>query len=60
MTFSEAAGLAVAGNVKKMWLTHYSPSMPDPHEYIGFARRVFAESYVCKDRISETLLFEED
>jgi len=60
MLFSEAARLAKDGGVKKMWLTHYSPSLPDPQNYISFARNVFPESYTCRDRTAETLVFEDD
>jgi len=59
MLFSEAATLAKEGNVKRLWLTHYSPSMPDPQNYIDSARRIFKASYTCKDRTTDTLVFDD-
>ena len=34
MTFYEAAHLAKDAQVKEMWLTHYSPSLTRPEEYM--------------------------
>ena len=34
MTFLEAAGLAKQAEVGELWLTHYSPSMNRPDEYL--------------------------
>lgn len=60
MLFSEAGMLAAKGNVKEMWLTHFSPSMPFPQEFIGNARKYFKNTHVGADRKSVTLLFEDD
>ena len=34
MTFYEAAGMAKEAQVKEMWLTHYSPSLVRPQDFI--------------------------
>ena len=60
MSFAEAAQLAKAGNVTKMWLTHYSPAMLNPKEYLHIARAIFPETYAGYDRLTETLLFDEE
>ena len=60
MLFSEAARLAKAGNVGQMWLTHFSPAMPNPEAFVQNARRIFANSYVGYDRMVATLGFEGD
>ncbi len=60
MLFSEAATIAKNGNVKKLWLTHFSPAMPYPDEFIDNARSIFPDTVVGKDRKKTTLLFEED
>lgn len=60
MTFSEAAVLARDAGVKKMWLTHYSPSLINPKEFIGNARKIFPESYPGKDGLMEVLNFEDE
>ena len=59
MIFSEAAGLARAGNVKKLWLTHFSPAMTNPGEFIRFARDVFPNTSLGYDRMTGTLVFDE-
>ena len=43
MTFSEAASLAKEAQPKEMWLTHYSPSLAHPEEYIEETRKIFQE-----------------
>lgn len=60
MTFFEAANVAKEANVAMLWLTHYSPSLNRPMDYIDEARRVFPESYVCKDGKSIELRFEDE
>ena len=60
MVFSEAATLARAGDVEEMWLTHFSPAMPDPGAYIDAARRLFPNSVVGRDRMAKTFRFQDD
>lgn len=59
MTFREAATIAAKAQPKKMWLTHFSPSMNKPKEWVSEARNIFPESYVGKDGMSEDINFEE-
>lgn len=49
MTMQEAAHLARKAGVAEMWLTHYSPSVIDPKIYIKEVRKIFPETYICKD-----------
>ena len=58
MTFYEAAHLAKGAQVKEMWLTHYSPSLTRPEEYMDEVRRIFPEAKAGKDRMSRELAFE--
>jgi len=58
MLFSEAARLAKAGNVKKMWLTHYSPALSEPEEFLDNAKSIFENTILGFDGITETILFE--
>ena len=58
MTFYEAANLAKDARVKEMWLTHYSPSLTRPEEYMDEVRRIFPEAKAGKDRMSRELAFE--
>ena len=46
--------------VKEMWLTHFSPSLVHPEEYMDGVREIFPNSYVGKDGKSVDLLFEEE
>lgn len=41
MLFSEAAGLALSAQVKRLWLTHYSPSLNTPEDYLSAAADIF-------------------
>ena len=59
MSFTDAARIARAANVKKLWLTHFSPAMPDPFNYVDIAREIFPNTKTGKDRMTTTLKFEE-
>lgn len=59
MTFLEAAELAKEAKPKQMWLTHYSPSLIRPDDYIEDARKIFANVYPGKDGKKLTLNFED-
>lgn len=59
MTFYEAAQLAKEADVKEMWLTHYSPSLNHPEEYMDEVRRIFPRTVAAKDKRSVELLFED-
>ena len=60
MTFREAAKLAKAAEVKEMWLTHYSPSLVRPEEFLEDTRKIFPDTYPGKDGKSVELRFEEE
>ncbi len=60
MTFYEAAQMAKRAEVKEMWLTHYSPSLPKPEEYMAEVRKIFPASIAAKDGRTIELLFEEE
>lgn len=59
MTFYEAAQLAKDASVKEMWLTHYSPSLTHPEEYMDEVRKIFPHAKAGKDKMSVELGFEE-
>lgn len=60
MTFREAAELAREAGVGEMWLTHYSPSLIRPDDYMDTVRAIFPQSYPGKDGKSVELNFEEE
>lgn len=60
MTFLEAAHVAREAGVGEMWLTHYSPSLLYPEDYMKPVRKIFPQAFPGKDRKSCTLEFPED
>lgn len=60
MTFYEAARLAKEAEVKELWLTHYSPSLTHPEEYMEEVRKIFPAAKAGKDRKSVELEFEKE
>lgn len=58
MTFYEAAQLAKDAHVNELWLTHYSPSLVKPEEFINDTRAIFSNTKVGKDGKSITLQFD--
>ena len=60
MTFREAATLAKDAEVKELWLTHYSPSLIRPDEYMDMVRGIFPNAWPGKDGKSVELNFEEE
>ena len=59
MTFYEAADLAKTAEVKEMWLTHYSPSLTWPDQYMVEVKRIFPKSKAGKDGMTTELDFPE-
>ena len=47
----EAANIASAANVKELWLTHYSPSLVHPEEFMEPVKAIFANTIAAKDLI---------
>lgn len=59
MTFKEAAHLAEQAQPKEMWLTHYSPSLVRPAEYMDTVTEIFENAKAGKDGMSVDLVFED-
>ena len=59
MTMYEAAQLAQRADVGEMWLTHYSPSLNHPEQYLDEVRKIFPRTKCGKDRKSVELDFPE-
>lgn len=60
MTMYEAAKLARAAGVPELWLTHYSPSLLHPEEYMGEVRKIFPGTIAAKDGRTVELNFDEE
>ena len=59
MTFQEAAIIAKNANVKELWLTHFSPAMPNPASFLANATSIFPNTKTGRDRMTKTLKFSE-
>lgn len=57
MLFSEAAMLAREGAVDELWLTHFSPSLTNPEDYLENARKIFINTLIGQDRMVKNLIF---
>ena len=57
MTFYEAAQIAKDADVAEMWLTHYSPSLTKPEEYMDELRAIFPRTVAAKDGRTMELVF---
>ena len=60
MTMYEAAKLARAAGVSQLWLTHYSPSLTYPENFMGDVRKIFANTVAAKDGRTIDIEFSED
>ena len=57
MLASEAAGLAKKANVKELWLTHFSPALPQSYINIEKVKEIFPNTIAGYDRITTTIDF---
>ena len=60
MTFAEAAGIAAKAGPAAMWLTHYSPSLTKPEEFMPAVKAVFPNAEAGRDGKTTELNFEEE
>jgi len=60
MTMQEAAKLAAEAKPKELWLTHYSPSLNYPEEFMEGIRKIFPAAKAAKDGWTMELDFPEE
>lgn len=60
MTLYEAAALAKQARPKSLWLTHYSPSLTRPEEFMDKVREIFPNAVAAKDGRTIELEFDEE
>lgn len=60
MLFSEAARLAKFAEVQQLWLTHFSPALHAPEEYLENAVQIFPHTELGEERKCITLYFPEE
>ncbi len=57
MTFTEAAQLAKEAQPAEMWLTHFSPALVRPKDFLKNATKIFPETKIGKCGMSRVLKF---
>lgn len=60
MTMYEAAKIAKQAAVPELWLTHYSPSLMRPEEYLGEVKKIFPNTIAARDGRTAQLRFAEE
>ncbi len=60
MMFSEAAEIARDSNAQRLWLTHFSPSLPNPKEYLPDVQRIFPQTVIPEDGRQIDLMFTDE
>lgn len=60
MMFEEAAMIAAKADPKGLWLTHYSPSLTHPEEYMKDVKKIFPRAHAVRDGKTVELCFEEE
>lgn len=60
MTFAEAATLARDAGVGHLWLTHFSPSLDAPEEFLGEAAAIFPGVTIGRSGLTTTLSYEQE
>ena len=60
MTFREAAEIGKEALPREMWLTHFSPSLVGPEQYVEDLQKICPVISLGKDGRSKELVFEEE
>ncbi len=57
MTFAESATLAAAAGVRNLWLTHFTPAMPNPGYFRREAESIYPAVIIGHEHLAMTLSF---
>ncbi len=60
MTMTEAAKIAAKAQPKELWLTHYSPSLVHPEDYLKDLQKIFPNTVCAKDGRMISLMFDDE
>ena len=60
MSYQEAATLAKEAGAAELWLTHFSPAVPNPKLFLHEAKAIFPNTKAGYDRMTKTFQYEED
>lgn len=55
MIFSEAAHIAERSNSRELWLTHFSPSLKVPEDFLETAKEIFVNTVIGQDLMKKQL-----
>lgn len=57
MTFAETATLAAAARARQLWLTHFSPALPNPDYFRREAEAIYPGVVIGREHLTATLAF---
>ena len=57
MIFSEAADIAAESKSKELWLTHFSPSLREPRDFLNIAADHFPNTVIGQDLMTKQLKY---
>ena len=57
MTFAETATLAAAARARQLWLTHFSPALPNPDYFRREAEAIYPGVVIGREHLSGTLAY---
>lgn len=60
MLFNEAAAIATQAGARRLWLTHFSPSVEHPAEFLPVAQAIFPNAEIGQPHRTLTLAFEDE
>ncbi|KYH30284.1 MULTISPECIES: ribonuclease Z [Clostridium] len=58
MLFSECASLAKDAKVKELWLTHFSPLLQNPEDFLEETKKIFENTKLGEELMVKELIFE--
>jgi ribonuclease Z len=57
MTFAESATIGAASRSKRLWLTHFSPALPNPDYFRREAEAIYPNVVIGKEHLTTALAF---
>jgi ribonuclease Z len=57
MTFGEAAAFGAAARARQLWLTHFTPALPNPEYFRREAEAVYPAVVIGREHLTTTLAF---
>lgn len=60
MVFSQGALIARESRSRELWLTHFSPALDKPEDYLKNASDIFENTVIGKDLLKKTINFDDE